>query len=187
MVMRGIDAIKGMMQSGAETLKIQPNSSAIVRFITPGNEILSTFEHVEQFGGQWRTVPCLGKAECPLCQAGYKPQFRSYMLVIDRSDNKVKLFKASKRVMKSIIGLIEEYGDLTSRDYKIFRQGDKLETTYQFFPKDVTVQNLDGFDIPDLEDMIRTYSREEIIGMMSGGVGNVAPANNLPPAEGFPF
>lgn len=193
MVMKGLSAIKEMMNSGAENLKIQPNASAQVRIITPGDEILSLYEHVEQFGGQWRTVPCLGKNECPLCQAGRKAQFKSYMLVIDRADNKVKLFKASKRVMKSIFGLIEEYGDITSRDYKIFRQGEKLETTYQFFPKDATPQNIDGLEIPELNDMIQVYSRDDIINLMSNGIGGdsnstpAAPPANNPPAGGYPF
>lgn len=187
MFIRGLENVKSMLNTGFEQLKIKPNTAKQIRIITPADEIPSIYEHVEQFNGSWKTVVCIGKNECPLCQAGRRASFKSYILVIDREDDKVKLFKASRNVVKSLLGLVEEYGDITQMDFKIYRQGEKLDTVYQFFPKERTPVDFSRYEIPDVESLIKVMDKDEILALMSTGTGSSDAVTVKPPVEGYPF
>jgi hypothetical protein len=166
---KGLGAIKEANEGSVHNLKIKNGESKVIRILTPPDEIISVWEHVEQLAGGWKTVTCLGKQDCPLCKAGKKASFKSYIAVLDRDDNKVKIFKASKKVGVQLLGLLDEYGDLRARDFKIFRQGDKLDTTYQFFPRDPSAVNFDDYELPDIEEMVALKSKDEILELMAGG------------------
>lgn len=166
---KGLGAIKDAMNSSTTQLKLKSGESTIIRIVTPADEIISVYEHVEQLNGKWETITCIGRNDCPLCQAGKRAAFKSYLVVVDLNDgNKVKIFKASKRVGVQLLGLIEEYGDITKRDFKIFRQGEKLDTTYQFFPRDPSDFDFSSVEVPDVEKMVQPLSREAILNMMNG-------------------
>lgn len=166
-MIKGLDNIKANMGNSATTFKIEDGKSAVIRFVTPASEIVSIYEHVEQFNGQWKSVTCLGKDRCPLCKAGKKAATRAYALVADRSDNdKVKIFKASKTVIKQLIGLVEEYGDITKRDFKISRTGAKLDTQYFFFARDPEPFKVSEDDLINIEEMIAPMSEKDIIALM---------------------
>ena len=196
-MIRGRDAInEEMNKTNMDILKIDDGSSKLVRFLLSIDDVICNFEHTEQFGGKWKTVTCLDKhnktkGECPLCLAGKNPGFKAYLPVIDRGDeNKVKIIKASKEMLRQVIGMEDEYGDITARDFKIARSGQKLLTKYQFFPKDPKKEDLSGYDIPDIESRIAPQSRESIIAMMDG-VGapqtddyNEADEGSAPPTGG---
>lgn len=122
-MMKGMQAIQESTKSSFMTLKMKSGESKVVRILTKPDEIISLYEHVEQFNGQWYTIPCLGKDVCPLCQADKRASFKAYLFVVDRADDKVKLFKAGKKVAVQLLGLVEEYGDINGRDFKVFRQG----------------------------------------------------------------
>lgn len=112
--------------------------------------------------GRDRTVLCKGD-ECELCKAGIKPQLRMFlqMINLDEKDaeKQLQLWERGITDIKQVLGLCEEYGDLSARDIKIKRSGAKgsMKTTYQFFPKDKTErkipekQNLVGSLILDLD------------------------------------
>lgn len=178
-VKKGMDAIKDVLDSGASYLKISPGKHKVMRILTPASEMLGVFEHVEQFGGSWRTVTCLGKNICPLCQAERKPSFRVYLNVVDREDDKVKVFKVSKTVATQLSGLMEEYGDLTARDFKVSRQGEKLNTTYQFFPRDPQPIDSSVYVLNDLDEIVKSMSREDVLALMSSNdnMGHVSESN----------
>jgi hypothetical protein len=189
-VFKGLNSIEEFFGKRTQYLTLKSGESKLIRFITPVDEIISIFEHSNQFAGHWRTVPCLGKEECPLCQAGERASLRLYTLVIDREDDTIKLFKLSKTVGQQLKSLIEEYGDITKRDFKVYRQGEKTNTSYQFFPKDPTPVDLSKYDIPNLEELIKFYSKEEIEKMMDGNdIGNDFISANIDPSQvaNFPF
>lgn len=118
--------------------------------------------------GRDRTILCKGE-ECEICKSGNKAQLRMFlqMINLDEKDKEkqLQLWERGITDIKQILGIIEEYGDLNSRDIKIKRSGAKgsLKTTYQYFPKDKSEreipekQNLIGNLILDLnrEDQIR--------------------------------
>ena len=118
--------------------------------------------------GKDRTVLCKGE-NCELCKAGNKPSLRMFLQMVNKDeqdkDKQVQLWERGLTDIKTLLGLTEEYGDLSKRDIKIKRSGAKgsLKTTYQYFPKDPSEmeipepQNLIGNLILDLdrEDQIR--------------------------------
>jgi hypothetical protein len=194
-IQRGLGAIADANKGSAAYLKLKDGESTVVRFLQPTEEIVSVWEYSIQIDGKWRNVTALPKGECPLYAAGKKPSFKSYLLVYDFTDQKVKIFKANKDVGKSIIGLVEEYGDLTARDFKILRQGEKINTTYQFFAKDKSEFDFDAVseNIPNVEEMVKPMTRDAIIAMMAGmdAVTDANPNTNETAGGGkkddFPF
>ena len=102
---KGLGAIIEANEGSTSYLKLEDGESTVIRIITPLDEVESIYEHTEQFNGKWTNVRCLGKENCPLCKAGKNASFRSFLVVYDRKDSKVKVFKASKTVGKSIVGL----------------------------------------------------------------------------------
>lgn len=191
-IQRGLGAIKDAQNSGANNLKIKDGESAVIRFLQDPSEIISVYEYTLQLGdNRWKTITAIDKNEDPLYAAGHKAAFKSYLVVLDRSDNKVKIFKASKTVGKQLIGLVEEYGDITARDFKISRSGEKLATTYQFFPRDKEELTEDYSEqIPDVAEMVRPLTRDAILAIMHGGdsVQDAPPAGNKDEKkEDFPF
>lgn len=169
-MMKGLQAIKENFEKSIEYVKLKSGESIRIRIAVPADEIIGVYEHTEQIGGQWKTLTCLGKNICPLCQAGKRAAFKAYIPVIDIGTDKVKIFKASKETIRTILGLVEEYGDLTKHDFKVVRQGDGLDTTYQFFiqakPADI---DLSQYEIPNIEEKVAPMTREEILAILEGG------------------
>lgn len=110
--------------------------------------------------GRDRTVLCKGEG-CELCKAGNKPQLRMFlqMVNLDETAHPVQLWERGITEIKNLLGITQEYGDLSARDFKIKRNGVKgsTKTTYQFFAKDKSErelpepQNLVGSLILDLD------------------------------------
>lgn len=188
---KGLGAIKEAAENSMSLLKLKSGESKVIRVLIPDEEIISVYEHTEQFSGRWKTVTCLGQADCPLCKAGRQAIFRSYIPVLDRDDgDRVKIFKASKTVGVQLSGLVDEYGPLRNRDYKILRNGDRFNTTYQFFPKDPTPVDFDKYDIPNIEEIVKPLSVEEIQNLMHGAEFTVETASDSAASgsdDGFPF
>lgn len=186
---KGLGAIKEVMNKSTQNLKIADGEHAVVRILTPADEIIGLYEHTEQFNGNWRTVTCLGKSDCPLCQAGKRGGFKAYLVVADRTDgDKVKIFKASKTVTKQLLGLVEEYGDLTKRDFKIARSGQKLETTYQFFPRDPQEYVLpEGAELPNIEELVAPMAKDAILALMNGGSVADVEEKKEEDSDDYPF
>lgn len=175
MATKGLGAIKDMIAKSTTNLKIDDGKSVVVRILTHPDDVMGVYEHTEQIGGNWNTITCLGKNDCPMCQAGKKASFKAYIVVADRSDSdKIKIFKASKNVIKDILGLVDEYGDITARDFKIARTGVKFDTKYQFFARDPKEFVLaDGVEVPDVEELVAPMPKSAILAMLNG-MGSVA-------------
>jgi len=154
-----------------EIVKMADGEAKVFRILSDVEDIIGVYEHTEEIGGKWKTLTCLDrnygkKGECPLCLAGKNPSFRVYLPVLDRVDDKVKIFKCSKDVTNQILGLAQEYGDLTARDYKVVRNGSRLNTSYQFFPKDPSKEDLNKYTLPDIQERIAPLSKEAIAKML---------------------
>lgn len=175
-IQKGLGAIRDAANNSTTMLKIKPNESAVVRILTPAEDIISVWEYTLEINGQWQTITALPRTEDPLQGSGNKPGFKSYLEVYDYSDKKVKVLKASKTMGTQLLGLIEEYGDLTKRDFKIARQGEKLNTTYQFFARDPQpfAEKVERMDLEALVES-QTLTREAIQKLMSG-IGQVTDA-----------
>ncbi len=92
--------------------------------LTEGNNILriitapAAYWHVRYLDGKskfgtrvlvsQKALDDATKPECPAIQAGGKPKKRYYAGVIDRTDNRVKLFDMSVLVYESLQGLSED-------------------------------------------------------------------------------
>lgn len=185
---RGISEIEKFFGNRVQYFRIKSGESRIIRFITPPDKLFAVFEHTEQIGGHWKNIPCIGE-NCPLCAENNRPSLKIYSFIIDREDNTVKVFKMSKTVAQQIPSMVEEYGDITKRDFKVYRQGEKLNTVYQFFPKDPTPLDISKFEIPNFEDVIKSYSKEEIENLLNGtemqNIDNIS--NNIAQNSDFPF
>ena len=183
---KGLGAIIEANKNSATMLSLKDGESTEIRIITPVEELISVYEHTEKINDRWRNIRCLGKEHCPLCKAGKYASFRTYIPVFDRKDEKVKIFKVSKTVGNQLVGLYEEYGDLTKRDFKILRRGEGRQTTYQFFPRDPSEFDASELELPDIEALIEPMSPEEIEALINQKVSDVEPTT--PKSNGdFPF
>lgn len=81
--------------------------------------------------GQNKKVICPG-AGCPICKAGHVPMSRYQVLVIDRTDGKVKILEGGPRIFSAIkdYAMDPDYGDPTKYDLKIKKEGSGRETKY---------------------------------------------------------
>ena len=128
--------------------------------------------------GKQRTVLCKGE-QCELCKAGNKPQLRIFLQMVNLDEQEqVQLWERGLNDIKQMLGLTNEYGDLTQRDIKIKRSGVKgsMKTTYQYFPKDKSPreipepQKLVGsliFDL-DKEEQIKAIEGRLLVGKDKG-------------------
>jgi len=186
-MIKGLQNIKQVLSKSTEYLKLKDGESSLIKFVVSPEEIISVYEHVEFLGGQWRVIPCLGQKECPLCQAGKKASFRVYIPVLDIGADKIKIFKVSRETAKLIIGLWEEYGkDFNEMTFKVVRNGEKFNTTYQFFPKDKSSIDLSKYEIPNIEDLIKIMTKEEIEVLLETD-GVTESQEDTDGDNGFPF
>jgi hypothetical protein len=184
---KGLGAIKEANKNSTSMLTLKDGESTVIRIIQPLDELVSVYEHTEKINGRWVNVRCLGKETCPLCKAGKYASFRTYIPVFDKKDERVKIFKASKTVGVQLVGLAEEYGDLTKRDFKVLRQGEGLKTTYQFFPRDPEEFDVSELELPNIDALIEPVSIEEIEALINQKVSDVEPTNPAVNDANFPF
>lgn len=185
-IYKGLSAVQEVDSSFTPMLKLKNGESAEIRILVPADEIISVWEYTFQAGGRWYTITQPpNREDDPLYKAGMKASFRSYIPVYNRTEERVQIFKASKTVGLQLLGLVQEYGDLTSRDFKILRQGEKLNTTYQFFPRDPSPFDFDSVEIPDIEKMVAPKSKEEILAILEGEVKELGDLEEG--EDDFPF
>lgn len=140
--------------------------SAIVRFLhTDINDFEVLDVHNIPLGGFNRKINCLktsngSKDECVICQANiYNEEKGSYTYPLQRKffihmlryDNPQtateQVWERSKDYIKKLHQLVEDYGPLHTRLYKVVRHGAKgsTDTTYDILPLDKDRYNPDNF------------------------------------------
>jgi hypothetical protein len=114
----------------------KPNEGANI-FRVASNPV-TTYSHWVRTApsGKNQKLSCPGKDTCPVCKAGVDLLIRNCFLILDRSSNSVKLYEAPQEVFKTIKANAqdEEYGDVTTYDFKLIRTGVKFQTKYQVIP-----------------------------------------------------
>jgi hypothetical protein len=142
---KGIDNIKKALEKykGSGKRKFfslsDDGDTANVRFLNGDENDLNIYVvHKVKIGDNERYVKCTEEEDCPLCQAGNYPQLKMFLFLIDRRDNEVKMWERGKTFIPEILGFIQRYGSLNSRDYEIVRHGKakSQDTKYQLFPLD---------------------------------------------------
>lgn len=134
--------------------------STLVRFLNTNVDDLEVFEvHKVEVDGFFRAILCKGD-NCTMCRGGNRSQLRMWLPMqnMDKTGNPVEIWERGKNDIQSIIGLIDENGNLNERDYKIKRvgkAGDK-KTTYQYFYKDKSVRT----DLPEKPKILGRYVLE---------------------------
>lgn len=107
-----------------------------------------------EIDGYNRDVNCLGDG-CPYCLDGDHPSLKVYIPIkpatVAEKDPVIQVWKRGLGDIKKILSLIEEYGELNARDWKIKRIGKKgnTKTTYEFYPKDKEV-----IDLPETPEIL---------------------------------
>ncbi|AEO93636.1 single strand DNA binding protein [Bacillus phage G] len=113
---------------GTPFIKLQPGVNQ-VRVV--GKPYLVDIHWEKGLDGQNKKVVCPG-AGCPVCKAGHVPMARYQVLVIDRTDNKVKILEGGPRIFSAIkdYAMDPDYGDPSKYDLKIKKEGSGRETKY---------------------------------------------------------
>lgn len=166
---------------GTQFLKLKDGESIVMRILHPVEELITVNEHVlELTPGNWRTYTCLCEEglACPLCEMGDKAKPATYIPFYGVADGKIGIFKASPTVAATVLAIVEEYGDITARDFKLSRKGLKFDTKYIFLPKDKdqSIPFPTGIEIPNIEKMTACKSAEQIRAEVAG-VTFEAPSN----------
>jgi hypothetical protein len=140
----GIDNIKEVVDKYASAnadyfgLK-NDGEQARIRFNHKDDKDLDIYVvHKVNLAGKDRYVECLSSEgkPCPFCQAGLRPQIRIFATLIDGRDGKSKIWDRGKTEIQNIVAMAVRYGDLSSLEFDIQRNGKPNDTgtTYQFFP-----------------------------------------------------
>ena len=149
-----------------------------VRIVSNCTMTLSHFERTQE--GRFKSVPCIGNEECPLCHAGSRARRQTQCIVIDKNqwDPETKKYNGPIEakiatfpytITKDIGALAAdpEYGDVTKYDIKIIKTGKGLDTTYSTSPSPSKVELTEEERAvveaaPKVKDIIKVFSPEEI-------------------------
>lgn len=149
---------------------------AIVRFdYSVKEDIQLDSIHIVEAGGKKRKVECLRTAlepidNCPLCQAGYQVYKKMYVKLVEyvtQPDGTVKpepkIWERKADFSKTIISLMNDYGDLRECIFKVKRQGKAGDpgTTYminyqnpRIYTSEIYRIDFSGFDGYDLNRFV---------------------------------
>lgn len=94
--------------------------------------------HNMEIDGWKRDIKAIGDNDA-ISLTGSHPSLKVYIpLYIEGAEVPIQIWKRGINDIKKLLSLIEEYGDLNARDFKIKRIGKKgsTKTTYEFYAKD---------------------------------------------------
>lgn len=115
--------------------------TAVVRFLlSDENDILKFTKeiHKVKINGYENKVLCLGD-KCEICKNNDEhPSLRIWIPLYNADKDELQMWERGLNDIKELMNLIEEYGGLDERDYKVKRNGKAKsnKTTYSYFPKD---------------------------------------------------
>jgi len=140
----GRDAIKRAMKeyggSGIGFFSLKDDGDrAVVRFLHEDDKDLDLFVvHEIEIDGKKTYVECLQDESCPICRAGKRPSLKVFFSLYSYQDEKILVWDRGPGIIDQILGFIDKYGFLNSRDYEIVRHGKAKDTktSYQLFPED---------------------------------------------------
>lgn len=114
--------------------------TAKVRFLIKGEEdILELCKEVHriEINGYTNKVLCL-EDKCEICKSGENASLRIFIPLYNVDKGELQIWERGVNDIKELMNLLEEYGDLDARDYKIKRKGkaNSTSTTYSFLNQD---------------------------------------------------
>jgi hypothetical protein len=165
--------------------KIGDGETAVVRFLEQGSDVVSMWAH--QKPNEIPFIPCRDQdpetgepigEDCPGCEAGYKKRFRGVINLIWRDapvyetnedgrlnfnkvvgrEDAVVVWETGIEVFEDLQILDEDYNGLSSRDFKIRRKGERLNTKYSITPADPD----GGAVAPSDEDLVLAENKFDL-------------------------
>ena len=181
------DAINRSGGGESNFLKLEDGETVTIRFVQEFDEsgsnysedrgkVFGTFEHIDpdDFTKSFACTAEDGRcAGCEKVAVNYKwrPKGRLFANVIVRggrgNEDKVKVFSTSLSKRNPLAGAIlefnDEYKSLCDRDYKLKREGLKLDTVYTLTPKDKTplTKADEKVELVDLTNLVKRLSYDE--------------------------
>lgn len=146
----------GFTKTGWFSLKNDGDSATVRILIGDANDLEKfVYEvHRVKIDGYDKKVRCLGDG-CPLCASGDNPSLRIWIPLKNHDagadDAEVQVWERGLNDIKKLLSMIEEYGNLNARDFKIKRNGKagSTSTTYEFFPRDK-----EEIDLPEVPQIL---------------------------------
>lgn len=143
MVSRGWTALRNRAERGpsANYIRLKSKESARIHFLVKSEDDVVFFK---QHYIDNKYLLCEDDTEdntgdCKYCEVSEKRPSENYAFnVIDREDGKNKVLALNASHAQGILEFLDEYGSLTTKDYKISRTGVQNQTRYTFVPtKDI--------------------------------------------------
>ena len=112
------------------------------------------------------------KDDCPLCQAGNRPQEKLFLQLYDEDEGKLKIWERGKNFVPKIVSFINRYGALVAQAFDIERHGKKGDTgtTYEIYACEKDNATLEDF--PEKQEIEGTLivkaSKEDMYDMVDG-------------------
>lgn len=173
--------------------------SALVRIMAETRaDIDANYVHEVEVDGRTTKVSCLRDisdpvANCPLCEAGFKPSTKVFFHFIEYSQNEKgetvgtpSIFERNRNFIEKLSTLIEEYEPLHTNVFKVVRNGraGDMKTTYEFLLQPSTKYNNETHPyyeddlnyVPALGTLIKEKTVDELNHYLSTG--------KFPSAEG---
>lgn len=165
---------------GTPYVKLQPGVNTMRLLGLP----FETEVHWEETNdGSKKRIVCSGMG-CPICKAGHVPQKKFQVLVIDRSDAKIKILEGGSSIFRQIkdYAMDPDYGDPTKYDVKIKKEGSGRETKYSIMASpnkgSITQEEaalLEG--AKSLSELNKPKSIEDLMQMDLAVLGSATSAN----------
>lgn len=184
------DSIKDNNGSNVAYMKLETGSKGNrVRIVSNPSEIDVHWEK-DVNGGNHRIV-CAG-SKCLFCERGEKPQTRYQMLVLDKNNwnpekgygsdgAQVKVLEVGRSVITAIkqFALDPDYGNPTTYDLKIKKEGSGRDTRYSVSPSpkksELTDEENEAVEnAPSLKEINKINTNEELLAMNLASLQDMA-------------
>ena len=184
------DSIKDNNGSNVAYMKLETGSKGNrVRIVSNPSEIDVHWEK-DVNGGNHRIV-CAG-SKCLFCERGEKPQTRYQMLVLDKNNwnpekgygsdgAQVKVLEVGRSVITAIkqFALDPDYGNPTTYDLKIKKEGSGRDTRYSVSPSpkksELTDEEKEAVEnAPSLKEINKVNTNEELLAMNLASLQDMA-------------
>jgi len=160
MARKGWSALRERAERGpsAQYLRLKDGEFARIRFLVRSEDDV-LFYRQHWIDNKYRLCEDDsdgGDGNCRYCDLDNRPSENYAFNVIDRKDNKNKIFAISASHATGILEFLDEYGSINDRDYKVVRSGSMALTRYNFVPLKVA-----KWDAADIKLYKERYDLEE--------------------------
>lgn len=100
--------------------------NALVKILLKDEQDVMKFTkevHMVKINGYDNKVECLGEGKCKCCEAGIPKRLVLMMPLYNGETKQVELWQRGITMIKDIITMLDEYGDLSQETFKIVRSG----------------------------------------------------------------